>query len=39
MRFVAVGFVKVTEDGEPLKGVWPNVNKKGFVLPHWEMHR
>lgn len=30
-EFVAVGFVKVTEDGEPLKGVWPNVNKKGFV--------
>ena len=30
-EFVAVGFVRVTEDGEPLKGVWPNVNKKGFV--------
>ena len=30
-EFVAVGFVKVTEDGDPLKGVWPNVNKKGFL--------
>ena len=39
-EFVAVGFVKVTEDGEPLKGVWPNVNKKDIMrkykFPVWE---
>ena len=29
--FVAVGFVRVTEDGQPLKKVWPKVNEKGFV--------
>lgn len=26
-----VGFVRVTEKGQPIKGVWPKVNKDGYV--------
>lgn len=29
--FVAVGFVKITENQLPIKGVWPTVNNKGYV--------
>ena len=29
--FAGVGFVRVTEKGMPIKGVWPKVNEKGFV--------
>ena len=28
---VAAGFVRIKENGEPIKGVWPKVNTKGFV--------
>ena len=26
-----VGFVRIKENGEPIKGVWPKVNDKGFI--------
>lgn len=29
--YVGVGFVIVSPAGEPLKGIWPNVNEQGFV--------
>lgn len=29
--YVGVGFVIVSPQGEPLKGVWPKVNEEGFV--------
>ena len=29
--FVGVGFVRIKENGEPIKGVWPKVNKYGYV--------
>ena len=29
--FVAVGFVRIKEDGVPIKGVWPRVNHLGYV--------
>ncbi len=28
---VGVGFVRVTEKGEPIKGIWPKVNEKGYI--------
>lgn len=29
--YVGIGFVKVKENGQPIKGVWPIVNAEGFV--------
>ncbi len=29
--FVGVGFVRIKENGQPIKGVWPTVNSKGYV--------
>lgn len=31
LDYVAVGFLKVTEEHLPIKGVWPKVNEQGFV--------
>ena len=28
---VGVGFVRIKENGQPIKGVWPAVNEEGFV--------
>ena len=30
-EIVAAGFVRIKENGQPIKGVWPKVNEKGYV--------